>query len=82
MQNNLPVYYVASKTFFFFTISCKKLFNKVVFTYLQMCLFVCVRLCVETINDKIGHEFERDQESIYGRIWSEQMEGYNDVLIL
>ena len=70
--------------------------ENVVFMYLEMCFCVGVCLCVcvcvraracicthvETINNKIGHEFERDQESIYGRIWSEQMEGYNDVLIL
>jgi hypothetical protein len=42
----------------------------------------CICTHVETINNKIGHEFERDQESIYGRIWRKKMKEYNDVIIV
>lgn len=33
-----------------------------------------------TINEKRGHEFEREQEGIHGRTWWEEREGGNDVI--
>jgi hypothetical protein len=43
---------------------------------------VCVCVCVATIKEKRGHEFERKQEGIYGRIWREEREEINDVIII
>jgi hypothetical protein len=37
---------------------------------------------VITINEKIGHEFEREQEKVYERVWKDKREGGNDAIIL
>jgi hypothetical protein len=35
-----------------------------------------------TINEKRVHVFERKQEEIYGRVWKEEMEGGNDIIMI
>jgi hypothetical protein len=37
---------------------------------------------VITINEKQGHEFEREQEGVYGNVWKEKRGGESDVSIL
>ena len=34
-----------------------------------------------TIKEKRGHEFEWQQGGVYGRVWTEEREGGNDVII-
>jgi hypothetical protein len=38
-------------------------------------------MCVTTVDDKEGHEFEKDQE-VYGRVWREERERGSDVITL
>ena len=35
-------------------------------------------MLVTTINEKCGHEFEREQGEVYGRVWREERGGGND----
>lgn len=37
---------------------------------------------VTIINGKKGHKFERRQGEAYGRVWVEEREGKNDVIII
>lgn len=37
-------------------------------------------MCTIRIDDQKGHEFEGDQEGVYGNIWREEMEGRNSVI--
>ena len=39
-------------------------------------------VCAATINEKRGHEFEREQGRLYGRAWRGKREGGNDVTVL
>lgn len=41
---------------------------------------ICV--CVLTINDKGIHKFKRSQGGIFGRIWRQENDGENAVIIL
>lgn len=46
--------------------------------------YVCMSMCiytymhVTTINGKGDHEFEKEQERTYGKVWREKREGGND----
>lgn len=37
---------------------------------------------ITTLNVKIGHEFKREPEKVYGMIWREEREGRNDVIFV
>lgn len=37
---------------------------------------------VTTMNENQDHEFEREQEDVYGNVWKEKREGRNDVSVL
>lgn len=41
-----------------------------------------IYMCVLTINDKGIHKFKRSQGGIFGRIWRQENEGENVVIIL
>lgn len=41
-----------------------------------------IYVCVLTINDKGIHKFKRSQGGIFGRIWRQENEGENAVIIL
>lgn len=53
-------------------------------TYIHMftceCMYICVY--VSTTDEKRGQEFYREQERIYERVWREEQEGGNGVIIL
>jgi len=38
------------------------------------CVCVCVCVCITILNERSGHEFEREQGGIYGRGWREERE--------
>lgn len=40
-----------------------------------------MRVCTTYVTKKRGHEFERDQKVVHGRVWREEREGQNDVII-
>jgi hypothetical protein len=44
-----------------------------------VCVCVCVCVCVTTINEKRGHEFEKEQEGTCGRFW---MEWDDEIMLL
>lgn len=50
-----------------------------------MSLYICVRICIypcnDMINDKRGRELSRDQDAVYGRIWTEGRERGNYVIL-
>ena len=35
-----------------------------------MCVYIYINELIRTINEEEGHKFERDQEHVYGRVWS------------
>lgn len=45
------------------------------------CIFVYriyMYMYVWTINEKLGHEFEREQRAVYEKVWSQEREGIYD----
>lgn len=40
-----------------------------------------VLMYVTTINEIRGHEFEREQERVHSKVWREEREGGNNVII-
>lgn len=37
---------------------------------------------IRILNEKKGHGFPRDQKGVYGRVWREERDESNDVIIL
>ena len=55
--------------------------------YLEICMYVCICVCYVYMCGcatilKRGHKFERGQGGVYGRIYREQREVRNDIIIL
>lgn len=51
---------------------------QVVFTYLG--IYRYTYMYVATSNDRRGHEFEREQGGLYGRLWRKEKEGGNHII--
>lgn len=51
--------------------------------YILICiLYRQIKLYILTINEKRGHGFRREHVRIYRRIWREEWEGGNDIIII
>lgn len=48
---------------------------------IHMCVCMCIYSCNGMVNDKRRHELERDQDAVYGRIWTEGREGGNYIIL-
>ena len=47
-----------------------------------VCVYVCAHAHKATINEKIGHECQREQGQVHGQLWRQENEGRNYVFII
>lgn len=51
-----------------------------VLMHLELYVFTCKH--VATVNERRGHVFERESRVVYGRVWKEERQGGDLVIIL